>query len=122
MSFRIESTAQALPWQRLPGERARDYYTFCIYRNLGVDRSLQQAWRAYCSSEQYGRRKLCGRPHVNGAVTKCPGAWTDLSRRYDWACRARAYDKWVYAEQEDGCFIADEELGCAPAMANDPTH
>ena len=81
-----------LPAHRLSGESARDFYAFCIYRDLGPRRSLQKAWRAYCQQPKHGV-SLRGRPRRNIAVpTKCPGAWTALSSKYQWVQRAAAYD------------------------------
>jgi hypothetical protein len=82
------------PAQRWPGESAREFRAYCFYRNLGVYRSLQKAWREYCQSEPRVAGKLRGRPRRGGdVVTKCPGAWTALSRRYDWAKRTHQYDR-----------------------------
>jgi hypothetical protein len=81
------------PAQRWPGESAREFRAYCFYRNLTEGRSLQKAWRENCKSQRGGGGKR-GRPrHGGDVVTKCPGAWTALSRRYEWLKRADAYDR-----------------------------
>ena len=92
------------PAQRWPGESAREFRAYCFYRNLTDGRSLQKAWRENCKSQRGGGGKR-GRPRRGGdVVTKCPGAWTALSRRYEWLKRAAAYDRlrdqeWRAAKQ-----------------------
>ena len=81
------------PAQRWPGESAREFRAYCFYRNLTDGRSLQKAWGENCKSQRGGGGKR-GRPRRGGdVVTKCPGAWTALSRRYEWLKRAAAYDR-----------------------------
>jgi hypothetical protein len=79
--------------QRLPGESARAFGAYCLYRDLGPQRSLQQAWRQHCRAERSGGQ-LGGRPRRSGEEpTACPGAWTAFSSRYHWVQRATAYDE-----------------------------
>jgi len=66
-------------WERLPNESSKAYQAFCIYRDLGVERSLEKV------AQNRGK----------------PGSrsWLDSwSTKYHWVERARAYDD--YLEQE----------------------
>jgi hypothetical protein len=75
--------------QRLDGESARDFRAFCIYRNLGEERSLQRAWQEFCKRDG----KLACRGKQPGEGTKPPGSWTALSTKNRWVERAAAYDE-----------------------------
>jgi hypothetical protein len=106
LSRRPAPGASAWSAPRLPGESARDHRAFCIYRDLGPRRSLQKAWREYCTSVRPVRSKLRGRPRRSSdVITKCPGAWTSLCAKYHWVQRAEAYDlacdeRWLAAGEE----------------------
>ncbi len=98
-------SASAVAGPRLLGVSARDFRAFCLYRNLGVGRSLQKAWRAYCIAQRQVGGKLRGRPRRGGdALTNCPGAWTALSSKYHWVQRAEAYDRQL-DKQSDAASI-----------------
>jgi hypothetical protein len=63
----------------LPGESARAFAAFSVYRDLGSTRSLTGAWEKHCSN--------------TGAVeTQCPGHWQRWSVRWQWVERARQCD------------------------------
>jgi hypothetical protein len=94
-----EDTRHALSsWYRLPKESVRDFRAFCFYRDLGPERSLQKAWRAYCLCQKRVRGNSHTDPQHDSAVTKVPGAWTALSTKYQWVKRADAYDQQQYRE------------------------
>lgn len=66
---------------RLKSESALAYAAFCIYRDLGPDRSLDAAW-------QKRNAELGGlRPSLN-----CPGYWQRWSVQWKWVDRAREFD------------------------------
>ena len=60
------------PWEQQPGESAKAFEAFTIYRDMGVERSV---------------RKVTQR--LNKSLTLI-GKW---SSRYNWPERARAYDR-----------------------------
>lgn len=60
------------PWEQQPGESAKAFEAFAIYRDMGVERSV---------------RKVAQR--LNKSLTLI-GKW---SSRYNWPERARAYDR-----------------------------
>ena len=60
------------PWEQQPGESAKAFEAFAIYRDMGVERSV---------------RKVTQR--LNQSLTLI-GKW---SSRYNWPERARAYDR-----------------------------
>ena len=60
------------PWEQQPGESAKAFEAFAIYRDMGVERSV---------------RKVTQR--LNKSLTLI-GKW---SSRYNWPERARAYDR-----------------------------
>jgi len=65
--------------ERLANESARAYQAFCIYRDLGPSRSIDQAWRSRRSSSK-------------GGSARRPGHWAAWSQKYKWVERAEAYD------------------------------
>lgn len=66
-------------WERLPNESSKAYQAFCIYRDLGVERSLEKVAQ--------NRGKPGSKSWLN--------TW---STKYHWVERAQAYDD--YLEQE----------------------
>jgi len=67
-------------WERVPGESSKAYEAFCIYRDLGVDRSI----------EKTAKNRLK------------PGSYSWLrnwSSKYNWVERARAYDDYLEREK-----------------------
>lgn len=67
--------------ERQPGESARAFEGFKIYRDLGPGRSVDRAY------ELYAGRRLGGR--------RAPGRFQLWSRQHDWRDRAEAYDAWL---------------------------
>lgn len=65
-----------MQWEQQPGESARAFAAFCIYRDLGAKRSLNAAYQ-----EQ------------SGSTSTAPGTWTAWSREHAWVERAEAYDQ-----------------------------
>ncbi len=63
------------PWDRLPGESSKAYIAFCVYRDLGTDRSIVKAL------------KTSGKPAANLRQ------WEYWSSKHQWVDRATAYDE-----------------------------
>lgn len=72
-------------WERLPNESSKAYAAFCIYRDLGSERSLDGV-----------RRKL----EENGKKVsiKFLGRW---SSKYNWVARAQAYDDYLERKKRE---------------------
>ncbi len=63
-------------WERRPGESAQAYRAFVVYLHLGLDRSLQKAYRRFKHSD----------------TAKLPGRWRTWCRQHEWVARAAQYD------------------------------
>jgi hypothetical protein len=75
-------------WDRLPGESPKAYRAFCVYRDLGPGRCLDQASRSYhqrqraeADGTQPGRQ-----PRASGTIRR----WAE---RWNWSVRAMAWDQ-----------------------------
>jgi hypothetical protein len=64
-------------WLQLPGESAKAYAAFCLYRDLGPKRSLVKAYRLQTGHEQ----------------ATISGLWNTWRRKHRWADRAEAFDR-----------------------------
>jgi hypothetical protein len=69
-------------WERLEEESEKAYAAFCVYRDLGVERSLVVAWQT-----------------LHREATRAPGYWHDWSARFRWVARAALYDDYLDAER-----------------------
>lgn len=73
-------------WERQQGETTKAYAAFCVYRDLGPDRSLEKVRKEY---EKNGKK----------ISVKFLGRW---SAKYNWVERARAYDDYLdYKKREE---------------------
>lgn len=62
-------------WERQPGETAKAYNAFCVYRDLGPGRSLEKAAQALgLKSRKY---------------------FSNWHARHNWVARAEAYDMYI---------------------------
>lgn len=67
-------------WERLPEESSKAYEAFCIYRDLGVDRSIEKTAKSRLKPGSY--------------------SWLrNWSSKYNWVERARAYDDYLEREK-----------------------
>jgi uncharacterized protein YoaH (UPF0181 family) len=77
-------------WERQPGESAKAFLIFCIYRDMGADRTLREA------SQQSGRsKKFLER----------------LSARDNWVSRSLAYDDHLQRIELAAAEKARREMG-----------
>ncbi|MBP9201104.1 MAG: hypothetical protein KBF47_13930 [Gemmatimonadales bacterium] len=70
------------PWNMQPGETAKAYQAFEVYRDLGAERSLEKAYRQL----------------TTGSPLEVLKQW---SSRHDWQARVRAFDEYVAARAAD---------------------
>src|SRR5262245_34395431 len=75
-------TTERQPWDQLPGEPEAAFARFLLYRNMGVGRSLNAAYRKYLA--------LSG--EVVKGTEKHPGNWQQHSLQFDWVNRALKWD------------------------------
>ena len=71
------------PWDRQPGEPAKGFGVFCVYRDLGARRSLKSACRQFYGAD-YAPNKL-----------RNAQEW---SRHHDWVRRVAAWDNYLDRE------------------------
>lgn len=79
-------------WEQRPDESGIAFEAFKTYRDLGLERTLSEAYR-----RKTGRRK----------AKQASGQWNDYYRRFDWPARAEAFDRYVAAieaREEDKAF------------------
>ena len=74
------------PWLQLPHETDKAYAAFCIYRDLGPNRSIRKAFLSQLPVWRYtkqGRKRYC---------RLLSGRWVFWSRTYHWYRRAQVFD------------------------------
>lgn len=86
------------PWAQLDNEPGVAYAAFLIYRNLGPQRSIVEAYRQYTGDAEH---------------TQPSGRWNHYSRDYAWQERARAYDRHLDAARVRGAAKAAERSGAS---------
>lgn len=71
--------AERKAWERQEGETGKAFAAFCVYRDMGTERSIEKAYR-----------------RGNGRETaSVPGYFAGWSARHDWVARAEAYDAFL---------------------------
>ncbi len=65
-------------YEPIPGETHKAWLAFCIYRDMGIDRSLDKAWRK-----------------STGKVGRHARHWATWSSKHHWVSRCRAYDNAI---------------------------
>ena len=65
------------PWDRRPRESTQAHRAFLVYLHLGLDRSLQKAYRSFKGSDS----------------ARLPGRWRTWCVDHEWVARAAAYDR-----------------------------
>lgn len=84
------------PWERLPKEPPTAYRGYCLFRDLGPERTLQAAWELYYGRpEAEARRQAKGKSNRPGST---PGYWNKWSSHWAWVGRCASYDD--YAEEQ----------------------
>ncbi len=70
-------------WERQNNEKSKAYAAFCVYRDLGPDRSLEKT------------REILGK---SAGYTRWMHTW---SSKYDWVARAQAYDDYIEKKKRE---------------------
>lgn len=68
-------------YDRLPDESSKAFEAFSHYKNLGIERTIELAWKRYSKSDR-----------------TVPGYFKQWSSDYNWVERSRAYDEFVDAQ------------------------
>jgi hypothetical protein len=82
------------PWLQLKGEGNEAYAAFCVYRDMGRDRSIDAAYRQQLSNKRA--------TPVSDLAMRASGRWTAWSTVFDWARRALAYDRHLDSIRHSG--------------------
>lgn len=77
-------------WERQPGEPARWYARFLLYRGMGAGRSLLA-----CFHREEALKS------TNKHYNHVPGSWSQACERWNWKARAEAYDADQQAQAEE---------------------
>lgn len=94
----------AAPWEQLPGESAKAYLGFCTYRDLGPDRCLDQASRAYHQPQGEQGDQAGHKPRASGTIRR----W---AQRWNWSARALAWDRELERVKRQEQLAAVQEMG-----------
>jgi hypothetical protein len=82
------------PWEQQPGETAAQYAHFCTYRDPGIERTLDAAYRLW--HQQHGS----GKPAVGGIKGHLvSGQWRRECQQRQWVARARAWDVELFSTE-----------------------
>jgi len=89
------------PWERQPKETIRAYAAFCVYRNMGAERSLTNAVRFYLSEkarktatkQQRQQRRWRAHPTPGKYLRNVRRRWGHWSHKHSWVDRCVAYDE-----------------------------
>lgn len=92
-------------WDRQTGETPVAYRAFCVYRDLGIGRSINRALDTHREAGGRGSRSR----------------WSDWSARNEWVARATAYDRYVETEarrqrEKDIRAMVERHIGAARGM------
>lgn len=75
------------PWARQPGETAKAYAAFCVYRDQGGERTIEGSWMAHTGQPEEKKGK--------GA----PGYFVAWYKVNNWKERAHLYDDFLDEEK-----------------------
>lgn len=73
------------PWERRTDETDRAYAAFCVYRDLGPNRTVRDAYR-----------QATGHP----GATQASGNYSAWSKRFEWSRRASAWDDRIQQQRQ----------------------
>ncbi len=105
------------PWQRQPREPQRAYAGYCVYRDLGTDRTLTAAVRHWLTApadrsqtkRAHEQRRYETHEKPQRYLRAVRGRWGIWSSRWHWVDRCRAFDEHAGAEAEHRAFEARVE-------------
>jgi len=77
-----------VPWEQLPGESSKAYAAFCLYRDQGLNRSIEATSRLYHGHSAPPESKT-----ASGRRRGASGQIRRWAQRWNWSGRARAWDQ-----------------------------
>jgi hypothetical protein len=92
-------------WDQLPGESSKAYAAFCIYRDQGPRRSLDEASRVYHSKPTQAANNA-----PSGRKREASGQVRRWAERWHWGARARAWDQELDRVKRSKQVEAAEEM------------
>ncbi len=78
------------PCDRLPGESSKAYVAFCLYRDLGPRRSIDEASRLYHHTNHTDAERT-----QSGRRTRASGKIRFWANHWHWSARAAAWDQEI---------------------------
>jgi hypothetical protein len=93
----------ASSWDPWPGESSKAYAAFCLYRDLGPRRSLDEASRRYHRRSEREVQPGGHPPRASGTIRR----W---ARLWNWLARAQAWDQQAQRIQETEQQAAIQEM------------
>ncbi len=78
----------SMPWDPLPGESAKAYAAFCLYRDRGPRRTLDEASRRY-----HAPPGQVDNPTASARPSRASGTLRAWAERWQWSARALAWDQ-----------------------------
>lgn len=119
--------AERHPWERMEGEPSRPYSAFCIYRELGPERSLTKAVRHYLTApadtcartRRRQRRRFRTHERPNCYLRAIQDQWRRWACRWRWDDRCQAYDEFREAERQQHADRVAADTAIAEAEENE---
>lgn len=91
--------SEVMPWEQQPREPRIAYACFCVYRDLGTDRSLTKAYREAIARRE--RESSIPSRRVGSTRNRATGQWHTWSRQWEWEKRAQAWDNHLDRMRRD---------------------
>jgi hypothetical protein len=95
----------AAAWDQLPGESAKAYAAFCLYRDQGPRRSLDEASRLY-----HSQPPMAAKAPPAGRRRRASGQIRLWAQRWNWSARAWAWDQELARVKTSQRLAAAEEM------------
>ncbi|PSO67859.1 MAG: hypothetical protein BRC39_00780 [Cyanobacteria bacterium QH_7_48_89] len=86
-------------YESLENESASAYKAFCLYRDLGRDRSLRAAYNWHLEEKRL--QKGVERASKHSTKKAPPGRWYKWSTDFHWVSRAAAFDSYIERQDID---------------------
>lgn len=91
------------PWEQQPGETSRAFAAFVIYRDMGIGRSLDAAYKESVERGAKGCRE--------GAIIRLPGRWKKWCGDHRWVERVQAYDAYLDRARSEAAIAEAQRVG-----------
>jgi hypothetical protein len=95
----------AAPGEQMPAESAKAYAAFCLFRDLGPRRSIDEASRLY-----HARKAQDGGVAKTSRTQRASGLIRQWAERWNWFARAAAWDEEIERAKKRKQVEAVEEM------------